>query len=97
LEFQAGETRLRCSFGTGLNEVAGNIDANNLGAQKGERNRCRAVSAAKIQDPQGPRHPEGLNDGFSRLTHEGGNPSKVTLLPQRFVRIHLYSFHSSCR
>jgi len=73
------------------------FDANNLGAQKGERNRCRAVSAAKIQGPQGPRHPEGLNDGFSRLTHEGGNPSKVTLLPQRFVRIHLYSFHSSCR
>src|SRR6476646_5933075 len=48
LEFQAGETRLRCSFGTGLNEVSGNIDANNLGAQKGERNRRRAVSAAKI-------------------------------------------------
>ena len=93
LKSQSVETRLRRSFVPSFNEVLGNVDSNNFSPQKGERNRCSAISAAEVQNPQRRRYLERLDDCFTRLTHEGGNLGKVTFLPQRFVWIHVASLY----
>jgi hypothetical protein len=97
LKSQSVETRSRRSFVPGINEVLGYIDSNNFGPQKGYRKRCRAISAAEVQNAQRSLYPERLNDCFSRLTHESCDLGKVAFLPQSFVWIHDGSLISSTR
>src|SRR5438132_4059363 len=88
LKFQPVETHLRSSFVPGVNEVPGNVDSNHFSSRLCEGNRRRAIAAAEVQHPQWRRYPERLNQGFSRLTHHGGNLSEVAFFPQCFVWIH---------
>ncbi len=88
LKLQPVETCLRGAFVPGLHQVPGDIDSHHIGAQTGQRNRRRAVSAAEVQRPQRRRYPEGLDDRFSGLTHESGNLREVAFFPQCFVWIH---------
>ena len=81
LKCQSSEARLCSSLVSGVNEVLSNVDSNNVSPQKGERNRSRAISATKVQHPQRRPYSERLYDGFSRLTHQGGNFGKVPFFP----------------
>jgi len=88
LKLQPVETRLRSSFVPGFNEVPGNVDSNDFSPQTGQGNRRRAISAAKVQNPQRRRYSERLNECLARLAHQGGNLGEVAFLPQCFVWIH---------
>src|SRR5262249_49202820 len=69
------------------NEVPRDVDSNHFSSRPGERNGRGSVSAAQVQNPQRRFYPEGLNDYFSGLTHEGGNLGEVAFFPQCFVWI----------
>ena len=87
MKLQPIETRLRGSLVAGFHKVPGDIDSHHIGAQTGERQCRRAISAAQVQHPHRRRNAEGLDDRFSGLTHESGNLGEVAFFPQCFVRI----------
>src|SRR6185503_12538656 len=94
LKGQSGETCLRSSLVPGVNEVPGNVDADNFSSHPRQGNGRGTITAAEVQHPQRRRYSERLYNGFSRLTHQGGNLRKVALLPQCFVRVHNRLVHS---
>src|SRR6185503_7280691 len=52
LKCKSSEACLCRSLVSGINEVFGNVDSNNVSPQTGERNRRGAISTAKVQHPQ---------------------------------------------
>jgi len=83
--------RLRRRFvgapGAGLDQIAGDIDAQDVGAKPGFRHGGRAVAAAQIEHLESGRDPERRDEGFSAPPHRLGDACEVALFPQRVVRI----------
>ena len=81
MKLQPIETCLCGPLVAGLHKVAGDIDSGHIGAQTGQRDCCRAVSAAEVQRAQRRRNPEGLDNRFSGLPHESGDLGEVAFFP----------------
>ncbi len=81
LEFQIGEARLCGAFIAGLDQVPGDVDADDFGTLLGERQGRRAVAAAKVQDADRRLDAKRIDQCFARLAHRCGNGGEVALLP----------------
>jgi hypothetical protein len=88
LEPAVVEAELLRSRISGGDEVAGDIDAQDIGPELGRRNRCGAVTATEIQHPHPLADVQIADERLSTLPHGRRDASEVALLPQRLVRIH---------
>jgi hypothetical protein len=87
------EPAVRETFGVrasiaGLDEVAGDVDAQHLRAEARRRNRRRAVAAAEVQHLEPLRDADALDERRAALAHGVGDAREVALLPQGLVGIH---------
>ena len=67
LKRQSLEPRRRGPLVPGVDEVLGDVDADDVRSQLRQGNRRRAISAAEVQDPQRRRDPERLDERLRRI------------------------------
>src|SRR5262249_58126016 len=91
LEPEVRETMLPGTVVSGLDEVAGDVDAQHVrpAARRGQR-RC-AVATAEIEYPEPRLHAEALDQRLTALPHALRDAGEVALLPECLVRIHVSS------
>jgi hypothetical protein len=71
----------------GFDEIVGDVNAGDVGAEAGDGESGGAVTAAKIEHAHAGLDAERIGEAVAGLAHEGGNFSEIALFPQGFVRI----------
>src|SRR6185369_16343962 len=94
MEAKIPEPGLRGPLVACLDEVAGDVDAGDVGAELRERERRGAVAAAQVQHLDRRFDAERAGHRLAGLAHECGDRGEVALLPECLVRIHGFSIAS---
>jgi hypothetical protein len=72
-----------------FDQIARDIDAENVGAQPGRRQGRRPVAAAQVQYLQSRGDAEAGDERLTAPAHACRDPGEVALFPQCLVRIHV--------
>ena len=94
LESAVGETKALCSFVARRDEIARDVDTQDLGPEP-RRRQCRGpVTASEVQDLQTAGDSQALDECLAARSHALGDASEVALLPERLVSVHRHRFPS---
>src|SRR6185369_11473190 len=76
------------AFVSRLDQVAGDVDAEDVAAERRRGKRRRSVAAAEVEDLHATADAELADERRAASTHARGDAREVALLPQCLIRVH---------
>ena len=77
-----------CAFVPGVNQVAGNIDAEHVRSKPRLRQCSCTIATSQIQNLEALDGPKSLDEHFTALSHALSDARKIAFFPKCLVRVH---------